>query len=398
MIVRALGGATNEPKRGQVVVLFAILATVLLGFMGMALDIGLVLAQKRSTQKIAAVCAIQAGQIGINGADSTVTSNVRARANSCLSDNGITTGITVNSPPTSGAFRCAVSTSCNNFVEVSVNNRKSTLFAQVVGVSTLPVYGRAVAGGNAASIFALMGLRPNTDSITCSGCPNTTIQGTSGNACTAGQMNANGNGMQVFGEVAANQGFDGQPPQSPPATNLQPGAPCADPVYGLPSPRPGYRAPLTTGFAIYDQESGPDNAPHFTCPSPGNTKRATGTEAVVIVSCANNDNAVEIYNSRLLVDTSSNRGNVVRLCGNNPPTCSSGTAVFQTVIGSNANGPVLELYPGYYDTIAGNGGVTRFKDGLYIISTGFDQGNAAASAEPRTRPAMAQWRPLRRSR
>jgi hypothetical protein len=266
-----------------------------------------------------------------------------------------------------------------------------------------------------------MGLEPNISSIRFSGGSDTDVgaNGSNGNTCTAGQLDASSQGSnttQIHGEVHANQGFYGVPPP-PPATNVVPGVPCVDPGYALPSPRPPFPSSVswwvgspanwggTNCAALCTLElcngggcssTGPYTSPilasnvhdHDVLDCPGNNQLVTVNDtyyANIIVSCrSGNTGKVVIENPRLLVDVSRTTQGVIELRGPSTSTvtgctgCTQNVAVFQSVYNGNSNSANdgLILSGGYYDTIAAANGNIFFKDGLYLISRGFDAGGA----------------------
>jgi Flp pilus assembly protein TadG len=159
--------ADQEP-RGQILVLFAILVTILLAFAGFSVDIGRQQAERRHLQNaadaaaLAACRALIAGQS--DGAAATVASQVAA-ANLTGSPSGTTA--TVASPATyadldgDGSIEADELTSgivvAGTTVRVAVRSSVSTVLARVVGVATLETDARArcdLQGGPAVPIVA----------------------------------------------------------------------------------------------------------------------------------------------------------------------------------------------------------------------------------------------------
>ncbi len=138
-------GWRNES--GQVVILLAVSLTVILGFVGLATDVGVMIHDKRNLQ-IAADAAAVAGakQLQIN-----LPGNAIAAAKAASSANGYTDGqngvtVTINTPPTSGP-----NTGLSGFVEAIVQYSQPTFFMRVLGINSSLIGGRAVAFDGANS-------------------------------------------------------------------------------------------------------------------------------------------------------------------------------------------------------------------------------------------------------
>ncbi len=349
--IPAIGRLMREPSttrsRGQIILMYALMMTMLLGFAGLAIDVGLALAQRHNYEKLAATCVLEGAQQG----DSTTWGT---RATNCVTTNGLSAGVVEYAGiPQSGPYA-----GNNKFVELRLRNTQSTFFAKVVKVNTLPIAARAVAGGFTIVDFGLMGLQPAippaiTNSISCNGCSSAVING---NACTAGSMDANGAGMQINGEVDPNQGFSGTPPQSPPATNVPPpNAPCQDPGYKLPA------APVPLSLTM------PAVPVTIGCPV-GSSIEVPGAQGNITVNC--NDATKEIMirpPQRSVTVQTTNDAKVTLLGSASPPF----TGQFQDVT-ANGSGDVV-LTPGFYDNIDVKTGTrVKLKKGLYLITTKFE--------------------------
>ncbi len=138
---------SNRKKRGFVLVLFAASAAVLIGFVGMSVDVGFLLHQKRHLQTAADAGAIAAAQELHRGN----TSNFIAAAKHDTALNGHTDGannnvVTVSRPPLTGAY-----TSNVNYVQVKVAQREPTFFMKMFRVNDVNMSASATAyvGGTA---------------------------------------------------------------------------------------------------------------------------------------------------------------------------------------------------------------------------------------------------------
>ncbi|HWA95154.1 MAG TPA: pilus assembly protein TadG-related protein [Terracidiphilus sp.] len=137
-----------ESESGQVVVLTLLCLTVLLGFMGLALDVGLLFRARRNAQ-IAADAAATAAALDYHY--NTSVSSAQAAGRAASAANGITNGsngdvVTVNMPPANGP-----NTAYTSFAEAIVVQPNPTLFMGLFGFGKVNVAARAVAGNPAAA-------------------------------------------------------------------------------------------------------------------------------------------------------------------------------------------------------------------------------------------------------
>jgi len=135
-------------ESGQMLVLTAVCATVLMGFMALAIDVGLLFRARRNAQ-IVADAAATAGALDykFNG---SVTS-AKAAAATAATANGITNGtagavVTVSMPPADGP-----NAGNANYIEAQVSQPNATFFMAVFKKSAVTVAARAVAGGGAGA-------------------------------------------------------------------------------------------------------------------------------------------------------------------------------------------------------------------------------------------------------
>jgi Flp pilus assembly protein TadG len=137
---------TLRNQNGQALIITLISFTVLLGFVGLAVDVGYMFYIKRQLQ-VAADAAALAGASVLTAGTPTL-SIITTVANHDAVLNGITTGtngatVTVTWPYTPQNM-CANCTS-NNFVEVAVSQTKQTGFMSLFGTNPTTVAARAVA-------------------------------------------------------------------------------------------------------------------------------------------------------------------------------------------------------------------------------------------------------------
>jgi len=137
----------NNKKRGFTLILFAGTAAVLVGFVGLAFDVGFLMHQKRHLQTAADAGAIAAAQELHRGN----TSNFIAAAKHDTALNGHTDGVnnnivTVSRPPLTGAY-----TSNVNYVQVKVQQKEPTFFMKMFSFNNVTMSSKATAfvGGTA---------------------------------------------------------------------------------------------------------------------------------------------------------------------------------------------------------------------------------------------------------
>ena len=156
----------NRHEKGQVLVLLVLGLTALLGFIGLAVDGGHALADRRQAQNTVDAAALSAAIAR------TYNQNYRDAAVNQIKKNGYSLGsdslVEVNHPPSDGLYSCMNRPDCSNFIQVKLTTTINTWFAPVVGVDTLTNQVSAVAqalkstqepfyGGN-----AIVALSPTT--------------------------------------------------------------------------------------------------------------------------------------------------------------------------------------------------------------------------------------------
>jgi hypothetical protein len=159
-------------QRGQVVILVGLALPVLLGFVGLALDVGLMMVYRTHEQRAADAAALAGAYVLLNeGFNVTAQTSAKTgpigayeyaakngysgAVNSCTLPAG---GVCVNIPPgpaTAAAYRT------DHFVEVIVTRQRPTIFMRILGIGDTRVAARAVAGVNdVTKPYALMVLNP----------------------------------------------------------------------------------------------------------------------------------------------------------------------------------------------------------------------------------------------
>lgn len=130
-------------EKGQALIITVLSMFVLMGFLGLATDVGFLFHDRREVQTAADGAAAAGALAATNGA---TTAQITTAADNAAASNGFTNGsngvtVTVNTPPTSGYHQVSP------YVEVDITQASiPTVFMGVLGVKTMSVSARAVAG------------------------------------------------------------------------------------------------------------------------------------------------------------------------------------------------------------------------------------------------------------
>jgi Putative Flp pilus-assembly TadE/G-like len=142
---------TKKRRRGVVAVVVAMSMTMILGFVALVLDGGLLLDNHRSTQAAADAAALAAASDlyqhygSNNGNDPSGTAAASALSTAAAdgyTNDGTTSVVQVNIPPVSGSF-----SGRPGYAEVIVQYNQPRNFSAIWGSGAMPVSGRAVARG-----------------------------------------------------------------------------------------------------------------------------------------------------------------------------------------------------------------------------------------------------------
>jgi len=218
---------------------------MLMGFVGLSLDGGLLLDQRRKTQSTSDSAALAAaGQLYYNyivdlGYDLTGTAKQAALDTAAANgfQNGANCTVTVNIPPQSGRFK-----NVPGHVEVLISYDQPRFFSKVLGSGNIPVGSRSVARGKKTAFKdAILVLDPSSKgslnsggggTVTVTGSP-IQVNSTDGQAAIA-----NGNGRITAPEVDITGGY-GTPGGGSFIGSLLTGAQqIPDPFRFLPQPDP----------------------------------------------------------------------------------------------------------------------------------------------------------------
>jgi Flp pilus assembly protein TadG len=243
--ITALFHRLSADQRGITALVFAVGATVLFGFVGLATEGGTWYLAKRAAQNAADTGAL-AGAIA-SATSGTATATIKmvasAVATKNVSLNAITTvatsevTVTSNVPPTTGFYK-----GISSAIEVVVNDVPQSMFAKLFGVTNVSVQGRAVAlikNPASACVISLQGdlTIGGNNSVTATSCAFVS------NAIDSTAVNINGNPQPNIAVV-----------------DLQLGASCSG-CSGLSPPLPTFTMPLpvTNPFLSLDSTTFPSS-------------------------------------------------------------------------------------------------------------------------------------------
>ena len=144
---------TNQQckRRGTITVLVAISSIVLLGFVAISMDGGVLQSEKRHAQATVDAAAMAAASViyenypkhnGKDGEGIARSAALDYAARNGYTNDGKTSEVSVNIPPATGPY-----TGKNGYVEVTVTYYQERSFSRIFGAAPLPVKARAVARG-----------------------------------------------------------------------------------------------------------------------------------------------------------------------------------------------------------------------------------------------------------
>ena len=126
-------------EHGQVIVLAAIVASIVLGMAGLAIDVGFAMHERGKVANAADAASMAGAGVLLNGGDNEAAITA---ALSYAEQNGYhASSTTVNIPPLSGPHK-----GNSTYVEVIINTTRPTYFMRVLQIPTETVSARAVAG------------------------------------------------------------------------------------------------------------------------------------------------------------------------------------------------------------------------------------------------------------
>ncbi len=255
-------------EHGQILALFSIGLIVLLGFMALAVDVGLLWSDRRQMQT-AADAAAEAGAVALRQGNNVITAARDASGLNSYTDGGVVDGntisVTVNNPPNSGPYSGNA-----NYVEAIVEQPQCTFFLRALGYRTVDVSTRAVSGyvNGPGCLIGLNASASNTISVTGSSTVNAPLcnviddSSASSNALAVnGGASITANAIGVVGNYQAGTGYTPTP-----KTAI---APLPDPLSNLTAPTigsiPASCNALTTSEHGYTAVGGETISPGVYC-------------------------------------------------------------------------------------------------------------------------------------
>ena len=142
---------SRRKEAGQTIVLFAVSLIVILGFVGLAVDMGYLRYMKRRMQSATDAAAV-AGASEIKYGDAVTAAKADSASNG-FTDGANQVTVTVNNPPSTGPHAGNA-----DYAEVLIADNLSTFFMKVLGINTVPMQTRAVAhlGSSTNCVFGLL--------------------------------------------------------------------------------------------------------------------------------------------------------------------------------------------------------------------------------------------------
>jgi hypothetical protein len=187
-----MGRRRNEAQSGFVLIVTSLAIVMMLGFLGLAVDVGFMQFQKRRIQS-AADSAAQGGAFEVLNHSNNTAIISAAKHDSALNGfsdgvNGVT--VTVNYPPASGAYATQT-----NAVEAIVSQDTPTYFMSLFGFTSAPIAARAVARATSSSNCVYVLDTSSADALVAAGNGNAQIRcGVMVDSSNSKAAEASGNG------------------------------------------------------------------------------------------------------------------------------------------------------------------------------------------------------------
>jgi hypothetical protein len=235
-------------SRGQALVLVMIALVVLMGFVALATDIGLMWGARRKMQTAADAAAIAAAIASHQNQD------VTSAADNVASLNGFTNGtnsvtITITNPYSDST--CVASANC---VKVAITQPQPTYFLRLLGYSSMSVSASAV-GGSINGVNCMYALAPSANNaLSVSGGSSVTLGcGVLVDSSSTQALVANGGSTLTASSIGVVGNYTGSGYTPTPATGI---VPAANPLSYLQSPAVGACNSLTAAGHGYTATNG----------------------------------------------------------------------------------------------------------------------------------------------
>ncbi|HYG85166.1 MAG TPA: pilus assembly protein TadG-related protein [Azospirillum sp.] len=234
----AVTARLRRDEDGAMVVTIALLMTLLMGLLGVGVEVGSWYMTRRSLQTAADAAAIAGALEEARGSAGRVTSaaTLEAKRNGAQPASDV---IRINAPPTSGAFK-----DDPQAVEAIITRPRERLFSAVLSADAVSISARAVARVRATGEACVLALDPaSSGAITAQGSTTLKMQGcllaanSTSNAAVdmGGSATVAADGLWTAGDVSTG-GSSNLSFVKPPTTHAWP---LPDPYAALPIPSPG---------------------------------------------------------------------------------------------------------------------------------------------------------------
>lgn len=228
-------------RRGAIIIMFAVMLPIIVGFVGIGVEIAFWFTQDRDVQSIADMAAVGGAYDKRNGGNSasiTTAATSEATRNGYSAASGYT--INVEHPPTAAGY-----TANNDAVEVTITRTIQSLFAgTILGKGkTVTVNATAIAEVQSGGDACVLSLDTSGAGVTVSGNGNVTFDGcqVASNSSDAGALTVSGSGdlitdcYSVVGSVSDNGGLA----TDAGCSGVTGGPAISDPYAGLTAPASG---------------------------------------------------------------------------------------------------------------------------------------------------------------
>ncbi len=182
----------RNPQQGQILVLVALGLIVLIGVMGLAVDMGYLRYVKRQVQAAADAAALSAG-LELSSCGTGCSASITTAAETASTENGFTNGqngvtLAVNNPPAAGD-PYSTDVNADKVVEVTISKIAPVHFASIFGLTSAAISARADAKAS-SSINCVYGLNALNVTVGAIDAPNCGMVVEQNLTCAAGSITA----------------------------------------------------------------------------------------------------------------------------------------------------------------------------------------------------------------
>lgn len=318
-------------QSGQVMVLVALSVTVLLAFIGLATDVGVMWATKRKAQTAADAAAVA----GVNALMTTQGANYSAAAIDVASLNGFTNGqnnivITPNQTTPAGY-------PSGNYVQVDITVPVKTYFLGVMGYRTINI-GVSALAGNTSGPNTIVALNGGGTGVTIDGPAVNVSCGVVSNSSSSSSLTVKNGGSITAGSIAVVGGTSGTVPSNV-KTHCSP----------VQNPFSNWTPPSGRSCSRQSTNNSGTNTINSTCTVPSNTVYSGGSSTCGHSIQSPWNSRTHSYTPITVTFSGGNCGNHISCGGSGQPTCQNVTCNFN---------------PGQYQCVNSSGGWGHAEPGL----------------------------------